>query len=83
MTVSYIVIGVLLVVTSVGFYNVGKRRGRREVVYTFQDILLQIYRLIWTGQQGKLREFISDVCGEHTGPVNEGQWNDKNEPGYT
>lgn len=56
-----------LLLSSVLFYRIGARRSRREVVHTFQEILIRIYQLVWSGQSEELHKFLSEVTGEDFG----------------
>jgi hypothetical protein len=49
----------------VGFalgYAIAHRRTRREIVHTFNTIILNIYKLAWSGQHDKLLEFLHELC---------------------
>lgn len=69
--VEYIIIGLSLTISSIGFYKLGARSSRRAVVYTFNEILMQIYRLVWSGRQEELHEFLAEVCGEQISPTDD------------
>lgn len=63
----YLKLLLMLVGCSVFFYFlgflIGKRRQRREIIRTFDEILHRIYSFVVNNKWDELNIFIHDVCG--------------------
>lgn len=62
--IEYGVWFLLLILASALFFKIGARRARRDVVHTFNEILVRIYQLVWSGRDDELHKFLSEVMGE-------------------
>lgn len=62
--------------------RVGYRRGRSEAVTMFQGILLEIYKLVWSGRQDELRRFLHEICTDDPLPMPTKDRPSKGQQGY-
>lgn len=64
---EYLLLLLAVLMIAYGFYRWGSSRGRKEVINVFDQILVQMYRLVTTGKNEELHSFLSDLCGKQLG----------------
>lgn len=57
-----LITAVLMLSAFVLGYVIARRRTRRDVVHTFNQIILNIYKIAWSGQHERLMEFLHELC---------------------
>jgi len=63
----------------------GVRIGRKEVIHTFDQILIRMYHLVHSGNSEALHEFMDQVCSKEVSSKIDSRLlrDDKEKEGYT